>query len=144
MLTRYPIAETIDVLSATEPTEDEAKAILDALVKEDEELENLLIVHASEITEAVQEAIANMLFGFRPAFLSKQTGIPVIVFERLSDLCESANDAIFAIIEQSCGFEQFCEEAVASDGLGNFLSSYDGYTNEFELKDFGPYYYFRE
>lgn len=145
MLTRYTISDTVDVLSATKPTEVEVELILGALAKKEPDFESecLLVIHESEITEAVQDAITDTLYGFLHGFLAEQTGIPGVVFEKLSELGEDANNAIFAIIDSTCGFDEFCEEAVAIDGLGQFLSPYDNESNEFEV-DSGVYYYFRE
>lgn len=140
MLTRHEIRPGVDLLTSTIPDQLE----LDELRENFDANENdVVIIHEEDITEAVEEAISSSLFAFRPRFLAEVTELPEIVFSKLCDLCENGNDAIFAILESTCGFSDFCREAVDNDGFGNFLSSYDGHTNEFEL-DGECYYFFRE
>lgn len=140
MLTRHEIRPGVDLLTGMIPDESELEELRKAI---DADEDNILVIHEEDITEAVEEAIGTSLFAFRPHFLADATELPEIVFRKLSELCEDANDAIFAIIESTCGFSEFCRRAVDEDGLGNFLSSYDGQTNEFEM-DGECYYFFRE
>lgn len=140
MLTRHEIRPGVELLTATIPDDAELNKLRKAI---DADEDNILVIHEEDITEAVEEAIGTSLFAFRPRFLAEVTELPEIVFSKLCDLCEDGNDAIFAILESTCGFSDFCREAVDNDGLGNFLSSYDGQTNEFEV-DGECYYFFRE
>ena len=59
-------------------------------------------------------------------FLETMTGIPTIVFEHLED----ENEAVFKIIEKTCGIDEFVDEAIRWDGRGHFISCYDGEENE--------------
>jgi hypothetical protein len=47
--------------------------------------------------------------------------------EMQTKLCESANEIVFAIIDD---FDDFVSDAVNADGYGHFLSQYDGEENE--------------
>ena len=50
-------------------------------------------------------------------------------------ICESANELVYALIND---FDEFCEDAIDSDGRGHFLSYYDG-----EEHESGDYYIYR-
>jgi hypothetical protein len=51
-------------------------------------------------------------------------------FQKMQEsLCEDANELVLAIIDD---IDKFIEDAVESDGRGNFLSTYDGKENEVE------------
>lgn len=51
--------------------------------------------------------------------------------------CEDANDTIRALIDNSCGLDDFVEAAISADGRGHFLNSYD--SNEYEVDGFFIY-----
>ena len=81
--------------------------------------------------DACTEYIKESLWAFNTSFLWAQTGIDEKVFETLAPLCEDANDAIRCLINDTCGLEQFVDEAIFADGRGHFLGYYD--SNEIEL-----------
>ena len=89
--------------------------------------EEYMILTDDEADEKVAEYIKDSVWAFNPSFLSCHSGIDQDVFKLLQDKCESANEAILKLIKD---FDHFVEDAVASDGRGHFLSSYDGYENE--------------
>lgn len=140
MLTRHEIRPGVDLLTGMIPDESELEELRKVI---DSDENDIVVIHESYITEAVEDVIMESLFAFDPWFLADMTDQPEIIFRKLSELCEDANDAIFAIIESTCGFSEFCREAVDNDGFGHFLAGYDGHTNEFEL-DGECYYFFRE
>ncbi len=88
----------------------------------------------SEATDAAKENIKQSLWAFKSEFIVSECDLPyelAEVFEGFqSEKCESANDAIEALIEQTCGLDSFCEAAISADGRGHFMSSYDGEENE--------------
>jgi hypothetical protein len=86
---------------------------------------------------ACTERIEDSVWAFRSGFLSGATGLDERVFEALQDRCESANEAITALINGSCGMKHFVEQAMAADGRGHFLSPYDG--EEYEYEDWYIY-----
>tara|TARA_R110002167_G_scaffold333942_1_gene541028 strand:- start:343 stop:816 length:474 start_codon:yes stop_codon:yes gene_type:complete len=101
--------------------------------------EEYMILTDDEADEKVAEYIKDSVWAFNPSFLSCHSGIDQDVFKLLQDKCESANEAILKLIKD---FDHFVEDAVASDGRGHFLSSYDGYENEQE-HDNETYYIYR-
>lgn len=92
--------------------------------------EEYLVLDDNEANEFAREEIEDSLWAFNPAFLACETELPEEVFEPMSNLYESANGAIRAIIDKTCGMDQFVESAIAADGRGHFLSRYDGEENE--------------
>lgn len=90
-----------------------------------------------EAEEACTDYIKESLWAFNADFLSGYTRINSIVFERLSELCEGANDAVLSIINACGGLDGFAKKAISADGRGHFLSSYDG--DEIECGNFYAY-----
>ena len=87
----------------------------------------------SECDDAVKEAIKDSLWAFNSDFIASTCGIPgldasLTDFQRKS--CESANPVILALVEKTCGLDEFVEQAVSADGRGHFLSRYDGEEQE--------------
>ena len=80
-----------------------------------------------EADKATHEHIEDSVWAFNTDFLAYMTDLPRKIFEALQPQCESANGAILACIEQTCGIDDFVEEAISADGRGHFLSNYDGY-----------------
>ena len=92
-----------------------------------------------EATEEVTDYIKESVCYFNPNFLASQTGLDEVIFEALCSLDEKANEAILALIENTCGLEEFVSEAVFADGRGHFLNHYNG--DELEAEVDGEYYY---
>ena len=88
-----------------------------------------LVLTDDEADEKVAEYIKDSVWAFNPSFLSSHSGIDEDVFKLLQDKCESANEAVLKLIKD---FDEFVEDAVATDGRGHFLSSYDGEENDHE------------
>ena len=88
-----------------------------------------LVLTDDEADEKVAEYIKDSVWAFNPSFLSSHSGIDEDVFKLLQDKCESANEAVLKLIKD---FDKFVEDAVATDGRGHFLSSYDGEENDHE------------
>jgi hypothetical protein len=82
-----------------------------------------------EADEAVKNYILESLWAFNYSFLSAHSEaigkIPEKDFQAIQGkLCESFNDAIAAMLDDS--LDDFCADAIACDGRGHFMSSYDG------------------
>ena len=107
-------------------------------VGELEEYGDYLVLTDSEADEAAKDAILDSAWAFNPSFLSSETGIDEEVFEAIQDngRCESNNDAILSCIADE---DSFVEAAIAADGRGHFLATYDGNENEQEFN--GQTYY---
>ena len=89
-----------------------------------------LVLTDSEADDVVAEYIKESAWAFNASFLSSMTRLPEDMFIAVQDKCESSNDAVLQCIEQSCGLDEFVEQAVSADGRGHFLSGYDGNENE--------------
>jgi hypothetical protein len=93
--------------------------------------------------ECVREHIRDSLWAFRPEFLASVTGMDERIFTTFAEanLCESANEAVEALVQHTCGLDKLVKEAVASDGRGHFLSSYDGEEREVVVGKTYLYFY---
>lgn len=82
----------------------------------------------SEADDLCKEYIKELVWAFKAEFLANMTDLDIRVFKAIqaNDLCEDNNQAIMKLIESTCGFDEFFEEAIKWDGRGHFLSSYDG------------------
>lgn len=97
----------------------------------------------SEAENAASECIDELLWAFNSSFLADETGIDQEVFDAIqaNDRCESNNSAIRAIVEGTCGVDSLGESAISGDGIGHFLSSYDGDEIELNCKLTGATFY---
>jgi len=88
-----------------------------------------------EANDACHYYIKESVWTFNADFLAKHTDIDPAVFTLLQEQCESANDAILTMIKD---FDGFVEDAIDTDGRGNYLSPYDG-----EETELGEFYLYR-
>ena len=74
------------------------------------------------------ESQSEMLSYFSPGWTSTMTGLPSVVFEAIQENVPTsdANDAYRALIEATCGVDEFVEAAIDADGWENFLPGSDG------------------
>tara|TARA_B100001287_G_C22666954_1_gene523287 strand:- start:162 stop:1055 length:894 start_codon:yes stop_codon:yes gene_type:complete len=79
-------------------------------------------------TDLVMESQSEMLSYFSPGWTSTMTGLPSVVFEAIQENVPTsdANDAYRALIEATCGLQEFIEAAIDADGWENFLPGSDG------------------
>jgi hypothetical protein len=91
----------------------------------------------SEADRAAMEDIEGSIWAFNSSFILSECDLPLELSEVIgafqSEKCESANDALLALVEKCCkdasgkeGIEAFAESAISADGRGHFLSPYDG------------------
>jgi len=102
---------------------------------------NYLILTDEEADTKASEAIRELLWAFNANFIidnsEKLTNaenyeiISKAISKMQADLCEDANELIFALIDD---FDEFVDNAIAADGRGHFLSGYDGEENEQETE----------
>jgi hypothetical protein len=92
---------------------------------------------------ACKGQILSSLWAFNADFLSGVTGLDSQVFSKLSALCEDANDAVSALVKSTCGIDYLVEQAIAADGRGHVLSSYDGEENEYRVNKSLTLYVYR-
>ena len=99
-----------------------------------------MVLTDEEADEKATDYIKDSLWAFNPSFLSNYCDLPETIFTALQPQCESANEAILALVDRDeYGIESFVEDAISCDGRGRFMSSYDG--NEEEVKINNTYYY---
>lgn len=106
-----------------------------------------LVLTDDEAEEKTREEIRQSLWAFNPDFILRHTKAyenttdyeDEAIIEALKEvqgrICESANELVYALIND---FDEFCEDAIDSDGRGHFLSYYDG-----EEHESGDYYIYR-
>ena len=88
-----------------------------------------------EADERAKEYIMDSMWAFNPDFIishSSKLDYNNSVYNALQsiqELCESGNDIVLALIDD---IDDFVDEAIALDGRGHFISSYDGEEVEFE------------
>lgn len=114
-------------------------------LQDDYEGEDVIVADDDNADRLTRECIEELLWAFTPEFLASETGLPEEVFQALADSgrCESNNEAIMALVEQTCGLEEFVSSAIDADGRGHFLSGYDGKEGEIEI-DGDIYYVYRQ
>lgn len=97
--------------------------------------------------------ISQCLWGFRPDFIVEHLKPDIVYYDYPVDLndlrlairavqerlCEGANAIIHALIDD---LNEFVEDAIAADGRGHFISSYDGVEHEVTV-DGETYYIYR-
>jgi len=95
----------------------------------DNEFSNHIVLTDEEAYEKAKDYILESAWAFKPSWLSDFTGIHRAVFEAIqaNDRCESNNEAILRLIGDD---EEFVDEAIAADGRGHFLNTYDGHEHE--------------
>lgn len=79
-----------------------------------------------EANERTYEYIKDTLWAFEPHFMEEVTGVSHIVFKSLSGLYEEANEAVYSLVENTCGMDTLVQEAIDADGRGHFIGHYDG------------------
>lgn len=98
-----------------------------------------------EADEKARDYIRDSLWAFNTNFVVSHSTVEFSAraekaFSKMqADLCEDANEIIFAIIGGEKGFEKFAEAAIRDDGRAHFLSHYDGH--EYDVKIDGVTYY---
>lgn len=80
-----------------------------------------------EVDAAVRECVRESLWAFRPEFLANYTpdGVDAEILGIIIEMkCEDATEIIAKLVDERLG--KLIDDAVASDGRGHFLSSWDG------------------
>lgn len=104
-----------------------------------------LVLTDEEADEKAKEDIKDSLWAFNASFIANQIDLDEEVIQAIHDngKCESNNDTIYNLINKLGDFDNFCSEAISSDGRGHFMSSYDGNENE-ETVNGTTYYIYRQ
>ena len=96
-----------------------------------------IVLTEEEAEEKAAEYIRESVWAFNSWFLLDYVpeGVTTEAIEKLQEHCEGANDPLLSMIED---FDEFVSDAIAADGLGHFLSSYDG-----DMHEHGDFVIFR-
>lgn len=106
---------------------------------ESESGEEYMVLTDDEADIEVENRIRESLWAFNADFIlkhmsayrnttAKQDKDIIFALEQMQrTLCETANELVYALIED---YEQFVEDAIEIDGRGHFISMYDGEENE--------------
>ena len=95
-----------------------------------------LVLTDGEANEKAQEYIEDSLWAFNADFildtcgLDSSSNIIRSLRKMQEDSCEGCNDFIRALVDGTCGIDEFTKQAILADGRGHFLSSYDGEEGE--------------
>ena len=120
---------------------------LESSMEEAEEQEDDYLVYTDdEAEEACRDYIKESVWAFNADFVLSECGLDGSGVDSLRAMqeksCESANDFILSLIENTCGLDEFVDSAISADGRGHFLSSYDG--NEYEVEtEEGTFFIYR-
>ena len=95
-----------------------------------------LVLTDGEADQMSQEYIEESLWAFDAGFILETCGLDsssnIIrsLRKMQEDSCEGCNDFIRALVDGTCGIDEFTKQAILADGRGHFLSSYDGEEGE--------------
>lgn len=93
----------------------------------------------SEADSACEQYISNRLWAFNASFILGECDLPNSLEEAIrawqEKEREGANEGLLALVEKTCGIEEFARAAMSADGRGQFLSSYDGNENDENVSD---------
>ena len=95
-----------------------------------------LVLTENEADELAAAYIADSLWAFSADFIIDTCGLDsgsnVIrsLRQMQNEACEGCNAFIGALVDRTCGIDEFTEQAILADGRGHFLSSYDGEEGE--------------
>lgn len=106
---------------------------------ESESGEEYMVLTDEEADNEVENSIRESLWAFNADFILEHTAAYkhtsgehdrdiILALQKMQEtLCETANELVYALIED---YEQFVDDAIEADGRGHFISMYDGEENE--------------
>ena len=95
-----------------------------------------LVLTEYEADEVAAAYIADSIWAFNAEFILETCGLDSAsnvarsLRQIQKDSCEGCNDFISALVDGTCGIDEFVQAAIDADGRGHFLSSYDGEEGE--------------
>lgn len=102
-----------------------------------------LVLTDEEAEEETTGRIEEDIWAFNAEFILNACGIDynrdvlVSLQEMQNRCCESCNPFLLALVENTCGLDDFVYKAICCDGRGHFLASYDG--TEYETDSYFVY-----
>lgn len=105
--------------------------------------EEFAIGFDEEATEAAKQIIIDSIWTFKPEFVASHTKAGasngmIAAIKALQADCEDSNDNIKSLIDN---IDAFVEDAIAADGRGTFLASYDSEEREIDVNGIVFYCY---
>jgi hypothetical protein len=99
-----------------------------------------------EATAQAESDIKNSLWAFNADFILSECNLSHAGLKSfqsmLSEGCEDANDFVEALIDGTCGMDNFMASAISADGRAHFINTYDGNEDE-ETVNGETYYIYR-
>ena len=88
----------------------------------------------SQADDAARDYIESSIWAFNADFILSECELPSELEDGLRAMqekqCENCNEAILSLVKKTCGLNSFVRSAIAADGRGHLLASYDGYERE--------------
>lgn len=100
--------------------------------------DSYLVLDEDNATIKARDYIEQTLWAFNSSFLADATGLPEKVFRALAEDYEDSNETIRELIDKLGDFDDFCDEAISSDGIMHFVQDE---ANEIYVNG-RPYYVF--
>jgi hypothetical protein len=97
---------------------------------------SFVVARESDALQIATDYIKNSLWAFHSNFLAGFCGLPREVFEAIqaNDKCEGNNATIEILVRRSPdGLASFVKNAIRVDGIGHFLSAYDGGSEKIQI-----------
>ena len=93
------------------------------------DLSNLeyFVLTDEEADQKAKEYIKQTIWAFESSFISSHTGIDEDIIKSVQEHCESINEMLLRNIKD---IQKFINEAIATDGRGHFISTYDGHEQQ--------------
>jgi hypothetical protein len=98
-----------------------------------------LVLTEEEAKNNFVDSLKQSFWTLSTDYLSERTGADKKVFNELVAKGESANDAVAAIIDETCGLDDFIENALEFFPLGYFLESDDWQRIDYYYRGFFIY-----
>jgi len=101
-------------------------------------MDDYSVLTNDEANRSARGYIEESVCFFNPSFIVNHSKVDQEVIKKLQELCEGSNKAIRTLIKD---FDHFVDEAIATDGRGHFMSSYDGLEHEVNINGTDYYIY---
>ena len=106
--------------------------------------ESYKVLTDAEADSAAREYILESVWAFNKSFLDGHSEaiaeMDDEVFKKIQEMCEGANKTILRLIDD---VDHFVDDAIASDGRGHFLNTYDGEENDVTINGKTEWFVYR-
>lgn len=101
-------------------------------------MDDYSVLTNDEANRSARGYIEESVCFFNPSFIAAHSKVDQEVIKKLQELYEGSNKVIRTLIKD---FDHFVDEAIATDGRGHFMSSYDGLEHEVNINGTDYYIY---